>query len=64
MRELQTYLRHCVAADGDPGAIPAGPWDTWLDRDPRDRINVERAALLAQGRDEIPPAMVKAIGLS
>jgi cyclase len=63
VRELQTYLRHCVAANGDAAAIPPGPWDQWLDRDPRDRINVERAALLAQGRDEIPPAMVEAIGL-
>jgi len=26
-------------------------------------INIERAALLAQGRDEMPPSMIKAIGL-
>lgn len=59
---LQQYLRHCVAADGDPSRIPPGPWDTWLEREPRDAINVERAALLAQGRDELPPSMLKAIG--
>jgi cyclase len=61
-RELQAYLRACVAANGDPKAIPKGPWDTWLDRD-RDAINVERAHLLAQGRDEMPASMLKAIGL-
>ena len=43
VRELQSYLRACVA-----GTIPPGPWDTWLDRD-RDAINIERAALLAAG---------------
>jgi len=57
VRELQTYLRHCVA-----GSIPPGPWDRWRERDPRDAINIERAKLLAEGRDEMPPAMLKAIG--
>jgi cyclase len=55
--ELQAYLRHCV-----DGAIPPGPWDTWLERDPRDAINIERAQLLAAGRDEMPPAMLHALG--
>ena len=59
VRELQNYLRHCVA-----GTIPPGPWDSWLDREQRDPINIERAALLAEKRDEIPPSMLKAIGLS
>jgi cyclase len=62
VRELQAYLRHCVAAGGDVARIPPGPWDRWLEREPRDAINVERAALLAEGRDELPPAMLKAIG--
>jgi cyclase len=57
VRVLQAYLRHCVA-----GTIPPGPWDGWLERTPRDAINIERALLLAQGRDEIPPAMLRAIG--
>ncbi len=57
VRVLQQYLRHCVE-----GAIPPGPWDGWLERDPRDAINIERAQLLAQGRDEIPPAMMRALG--
>ena len=57
VRELQQYLRYCVK-----GEIPPGPWDSWPERDPRDAINVERAALLAAGRDEIPPAMMRALG--
>jgi cyclase len=61
IRELQDYLRACVAANGDPNAIPAGPWDSWIERE-RDVINVERAALLAEGRDVMPPSMLKAIG--
>jgi cyclase len=61
VRDLQGYLRACVAANGDAGAIAPGPWDTWIDRD-RDVINVERAALLAQGDDALPPSMLKAMG--
>jgi len=57
VRELQQYLRHCVA-----GAIPPGPWDRWPEREPRDAINIERAQLVAQGRDEIPPSMMRALG--
>ncbi len=63
VRELQAYLRHCVAAAGDEDAIPPGPWDEWLERD-RDAINVQRAAMLARGDDALPPAMLKAIGLA
>jgi cyclase len=57
VRELQSYLRHCVK-----GEIPNGPWDRWRERESRDAINTERAQLLAQGRDEIPPAMLRALG--
>jgi cyclase len=55
--DLRAYLRHCVA-----GAIPPGPWDHWLERADRDPINLERVALLAAGRDEIPPSMRRAMG--
>jgi cyclase len=58
--ELQTYLRACVEADGDPSAIPDGPWDGWADRD-LDAINVERASLLARGEDRVPQSMLRAI---
>jgi len=58
VRDLQAYLRWCVA-----GEIPPGPWDGWLERTERDPINIERAAALAAGRDEMPPSMLRAIGL-
>ncbi len=54
--DLASYLRHCAQ-----GSVPPGPWDTWLERTDRDMINIERAELLRQGRDEMPPTMVKAI---
>ena len=59
VRELQAYLRHCVA-----GTIPPGPWDAWPERAERDPINIEKAAMLRTGDDGIPPSMLKAIGLS
>jgi cyclase len=61
VRALQAYLRACVAADGEPAALPSGPWDAWADRH-LDAINVERAALLARGEDRVPQTMLKAIG--
>ncbi|MEY2404938.1 MAG: hypothetical protein QOD38_2489, partial [Acidimicrobiaceae bacterium] len=62
VRELQDYLRACVAADGDPSRIGAGPWDTWTGRE-HDVINVERAAMLAKGDDDIPPSLLSMLGL-
>jgi len=61
VRALQAYLRACVEAGGDPEAIPPGPWDNWQGRH-LDSINVERAALLAQGDDRIPSSFLAAIG--
>jgi cyclase len=63
VRDLQAYLRVCVAADGDAAGIPPGPWDEWIDRH-RDVINVERAALLARGEDSLPRSMLQAMGLA
>ncbi len=63
VRALQGYLRACVDTKGDVHAIPPGPWDTWLERE-RDVINVERAAMLARGDDEIPVSMLEAMGLA
>ena len=59
VRDLQTYLRHCVA-----GTIPPGPWDGWAERAERDPINIEKAAMLRTGDDGMPPSMLKAIGLA
>lgn len=61
IRALQAYLVACVDAEGDTGAIPPGPWDRWAARE-LDAINVERAHLLAQGDERVPPAMLRAIG--
>ncbi len=63
IRELQAYLRACVAADGDPAAIGSGPWDSWRHRD-HDEVNVERAAMLARGEDAIPSSMLRRAGLA
>lgn len=60
VRELQAYLRACVAANGDPSRIGSGPWDSWTARE-HDVINVERAAMLAVGNDDIPPSLLALI---
>ena len=62
VRELQGYLRACVAAEGDVSRLGSGPWDTWVARE-HDPINVERAAMLAQGIDEIPHSLLQRLGL-
>ncbi|MGH9278345.1 MAG: MBL fold metallo-hydrolase [Acidimicrobiales bacterium] len=62
VQELRSYLTACVEADGDPSAIPGGPWDRWADRH-LDTINVERAQLLSRGENGIPPSMLRAIGV-
>jgi glyoxylase-like metal-dependent hydrolase (beta-lactamase superfamily II) len=63
LRELQAYLRACVAAAGDLDALPDGPWDEWPGRE-HDAVNVERAAMLARGDDGIPPTLLARLGLS
>lgn len=62
VRDLQAYLRACVGANGDVAALGEGPWDTWTDRR-FDRINVERAAMLAAGDPSPPPSLLTALGL-
>lgn len=63
VRVLQAYLRACVAAEGDPARLAAGPWDEWADRE-HDVVNVERAAMLAAGDDDVPPSMLRLAGLA
>jgi hypothetical protein len=60
---LQAYLYACADADGDPAAIPPGPWDTWRDRH-LDEVNVERAAMLARGEHDVPSSMLRLLGLA
>jgi glyoxylase-like metal-dependent hydrolase (beta-lactamase superfamily II) len=64
VRELQAYLRACVDAEGDVTRLAAGPWRDWEGAAVWDEVNVERAALLAAGRDEPPPALLRRLGLS
>jgi cyclase len=61
---LQAYLRACVAAEGDPGRLDAGPWEAWTDRE-HDIVNVERAALVEAGDpDAVPASMLRLAGLA
>lgn len=60
--DLVGYLSACIEADGDPARLAPGPWDRWSDRR-FDAVNVERAAALARGIDEIPQSMFALLGL-
>jgi glyoxylase-like metal-dependent hydrolase (beta-lactamase superfamily II) len=62
VRDLQAYLRAVAAAEGDVAKLGDGPWTRWSAR-AWDVVNVERAALLAQGRDEPPPTLLHRLGL-
>ncbi len=59
VRDLQTYLRACVE-----GSIPPGPWDGWTGRAEGDAINIEKAAMVRAGDRDMPPTMLKLIGLT
>ncbi|MEM7272087.1 MAG: hypothetical protein AAF547_03315 [Actinomycetota bacterium] len=61
--DLIGYLQACIAADGDLGRLAAGPWDRWTDRR-FDAVNVERAAAMNRGIDEIPQAMFALLGFA
>jgi glyoxylase-like metal-dependent hydrolase (beta-lactamase superfamily II) len=61
VRALQAYLRAVVAAEGDPRRLANGPWRDWPGHE-WDEPNVERAALLAAGRDEPPPSLLRRLG--
>jgi hypothetical protein len=59
---LQAYLWACSEANGDVGRLATGPWQTWSDRH-LDAVNVERAAMLANGDASVPPSMLRLLGL-
>jgi cyclase len=55
---LADYLEACCR-----GRIGPGPWDGWADRH-FDRVNIERAARLADGDERPPTAMLELLGLT
>ncbi|MGY6501239.1 MAG: hypothetical protein ACXIVQ_10165 [Acidimicrobiales bacterium] len=63
VRDLQAYLRACVAAEGDPARVESGPWDDW-DGQEWTVVNVERAAMLAAGDPMPPPTLLGRLGLA
>lgn len=63
VRDLQAYLRACVAAEGDPSRLGDGPWVGWSGRE-WDVVNVERAALLAEGDMRPPPTLLARLGIT
>jgi glyoxylase-like metal-dependent hydrolase (beta-lactamase superfamily II) len=63
VRLLQAYLRACVDAEGNPERLEVGPWHDWPGGE-HHVLNVERAAMLARGRDEIPPTLLERLGLA
>lgn len=63
VRALQAYLQACVGAEGDPSRLADGPWRGWEGAALWDPVNVERAALLADGRDEPPATLLRRLGL-
>jgi cyclase len=64
VRDLQAYLRACADAEGDLARLADGPWRRWEGAAEWDAVNVERAALLAEGRDEPPPSLLRRLGLT
>lgn len=63
INDLIGYLSACLEADGKPERIAPGPWDAWSDRR-FDAVNVERAAMLTAGIDQVPQSMFALLGLS
>lgn len=59
----QAYLQACADAQGDVAALGDGPWREWSGAEYH-VINVERAALLAQGIDDPPQSLLTLLGVS
>lgn len=63
VRALQAYLEACLAADGELARLAPGPWSSWAHPEFHE-VNVERAALLRDGDDRVPDAMLRLVGLA
>lgn len=62
VRTLQAYLRACVEAEGDPARVESGPWEQWPGQE-WTPVNVQRAAMLAEGDASPPPILLERLGL-
>ena len=60
---LAEYLQACIDAKGSTARMASGPWDQWYGAD-RTVINVERAAMLANGDASPPPSLLTLLGLA
>ncbi len=58
---LQDYLQACVDARGDRSRMGSGPWDAWVHAE-FTAVNVERAAMLADGDPGPPPSLIAILG--
>ena len=63
LRALQDYLGACLEADGDLAALADGPWRDWAHPEFHE-VNVERAAIVRAGGDEVPGSMLRLVGLA
>ena len=61
--DLRAYLEACIDAKGDLGRLQPGPWSEWHHQD-FTPINIERAAMLADGDPSTPPTMKRLLGLA
>lgn len=60
---LRSYLEACIDAKGDAGRMADGPWNQWTGQQ-HTLINVERAAMLANGDPSPPPSMLSMLGMA
>jgi len=61
LNDLIGYLDACRQA-GSEATLNPGPWQEWSDHR-FDAINIERARLLTDGRDEVPKSMLTLLGM-
>jgi len=61
LRDLAEYLVACRQAK-TPSDLGDGPWRHWTDRR-FDQVNIDRAFLRSEGRDEVPSSMFELLGL-
>ncbi len=63
LHQLRDYLHACVAAAGSMSQMADGPWMAWTDQQ-YTPINIERAAMLADGDPSPPPSLRALLGMA